>query len=125
MEAGIVLAVIFGALTVATVLGTVAFSGRMSVVKKLGVLDQAPPHHSDDHFIETVSGEELASGRRSPENSLQPSVSGGEPSSTRSREVNQGHTDMDRAALPYEPPHRSSSQVTTREEESPSMGSEE
>lgn len=60
MTAGIVLASIFVALAVGTVVTTITLGGRTSTITKLGVLDEAHTRHPKTFSTEKLIDEELA-----------------------------------------------------------------
>lgn len=62
ITAGIVLAIIFVALAVGTVVTTITLGGRTSTITKLGVLDDAHTRHPKAFSTEKLIEEELATG---------------------------------------------------------------
>ncbi|WP_431220192.1 hypothetical protein [Leifsonia xyli] len=62
MTAGIVLASIFVAVAVGTVVATITLGGRTSTITKLGVLDKAHSRHPQTFSTEKLIDEELATG---------------------------------------------------------------
>jgi hypothetical protein len=85
MTAGIVLASIFVALAVGTVVATITLGGRTSTIAKLGVLDEAGARYPQTFSTEKLTEEELATGLPTQESDIRNRTATNDASSSNHR----------------------------------------